>query len=249
MTKIIATGLAILLQFIYPIRGHNHNVVSTGINGTFFCTKHPTHLAGLVFWDGKMWGQFPSKETHRRGGLICYKDGTVEAGYFEVNKKAKSNPPVPGGNLLFNGKPVNWKDVKWAITGGGLFLIDGKPLTAREVSKKENLSSYITTHSSYSFILVHKDRKRVSLGVSKRGIPPASLARKWKENAYALLRLDGGSQTAYWIGRKPPKYVNNGVGWLMPSPSSNLKQDQKGNPQGILQPNQNHQAPSAKGSD
>jgi len=216
MTKIIATGLAALLCFIYPQKGLHVNQISSGVNGTFFCTRNPKYLAGLVFWDGKMYGQFPSSETHKRGGLICYKDGTVEAGYFEINKKPKTPAPIPGGNLLFNGKPVDWNKVKWAITGGGLFLLNGKPIPAREVSRKENLSTYITTHRSYSFILVHKDGKTLSLGVSKNGTTPAGLARQKQDKAYALLRLDGGSQTLSWVKSKPPKSLNNGVAFILP---------------------------------
>jgi len=98
------------------------------------------------------------------------------------------------------------------LAGGGLFLLDHYTFSAKEVSKKEHLSLYIVTHTSYAFILVHKDRKTVTLGVSKGGIPPALLARRCRGKYYALLRLDGGSATRYFFNSRRPEGVNNAIG-------------------------------------
>lgn len=202
MLKFVVTSVALSLLFVWK---ENRSIVTSGINGTFFSTKPPYHLASLVWWDGKLLGSFPSTEAHKRGGLICYKDGRVEAGYFSV----KNN------ELYWNGRKMNfWDEVKWAMTGGGLFLLDGRVFSAKEVSQTEGLSLYITTHRRYSFIAVHKDRRTITLGVSLGWGPPSLLARKFQNKYYAILRLDGGSQTAYWVKRKTPKFVHNGVAFL-----------------------------------
>lgn len=197
----LASGLALALVFASWHPPYNTSVVfSVAVNGTFYSTKSPYHLASLVYWDGKFLGAFPSTETKRRGGLVCYKTGLVEAGYFEV----------VGNKLVWNGKPPRWGEIKWAITGGGLFLLNGTPVVG--VGKKENLSTYIVTHPRYSYILVHLDRKRVTIGVS-RGEPPAALAKRLRGKYYALLRLDGGGATVSFRNKTIPKGVNNAVGF------------------------------------
>ena len=202
MIKELATALAVGLVFASVRPPCNaEQVFKVGINGVFYCTKS-RWLASLVWWDGRRLGEFPVKETPRRGGLVCHKDGTVEAGYFSVEK----------GVLKFNGRKIKPEDVKWAISGGGLFLLDGKVISSKEVRRLEGLSSYIVSHRSYSFILVHKDRKRVVLGVSVGGVPPAVLARRYAGKYYALLRLDGGGATTYFRNKKKPPYVNNAIG-------------------------------------
>lgn len=199
-----ATGLALELQFACRHPEHNtHLVFKFAVNGTFYNTRRPHNLASLVFWDGKKLGEFPKHSTRKRGGLVCYKSGTVEAGYFEVRKE----------KLMWNGAPPKWDDIKWAITGGGLFLLNGKPIGALTVSKTEQLSSYITTHPRYSYILVHKDRKTITIGISRQ-IPPATLAKQLANRYYALLRLDGGSATCLISSAKLPNGVHNIVGFV-----------------------------------
>jgi len=199
---VLAKGLAIALAFACWNPSHNTSLTfSVAINGVFYNTKHPRVLASFVFWDGKILGAFPSTETRRRGGLVCYKDGYVEAGYFTVNEK---------GELLWNGKKPSWEKVKWAISGGGLFLLDGKPV--RGVGRLENLSSYIVNHPRYSYILVHKDRRTVTIGVSN-GTPPYSLVKRFVGEYYAFLRLDGGGATASFRNRSIPRSVHNAIGF------------------------------------
>lgn len=201
--KLIATGLAVMLYFACWHPPYNTGVIfNAAVNGVFYNTRRPHNLASLVFWDGKFLGAFPATETKKRGGLVCYKDGTVEAGYFTVTKQG----------LMWNGAPPKWENIKWAISGGGLFLLDGKPLSARHVSSTEQLSTYITTHPRYAFILVHKDRKRVSIGIA-RNIQPSALAKQFAGKYYAMLRLDGGSATYYMFKAKIPKGVNNIIGF------------------------------------
>lgn len=200
MTK-VATGLALLLTFASWHPPHNTRYVfHAAVNGTFYSLRRPYHLASLVYWDGRMLGAFPSTATKRRGGIVCYKNGLVEAGYFTVEK----------GKLLWNGAPPRWGEIKWALTGGGLFLLDGNPV--RGVEKKENISPYITYHPRYSFLLVHKDRKTVTIGISG-GVPPYTLAKRLQGKYYAFLRLDGGSATTSFRHRSLPKGVNNAVGF------------------------------------
>lgn len=204
MLKFVVTGLALALTFIYSAGGlRPPTTPSAGINGTFYSTKPPYHLASLVYWDGKIYGAFPAAETDCRGGIVCYKDGTVSVGYFTVKK----------GELYFNGQKNKWDNVKWAITGGGLFLVDGKAMTAKEVSRKEKLSLYITRHTRYSFIAVHKDRRTVTLGVSLGWGAPEKLAKLYKDKYYAILRMDGGSQTRYWT-KFAPRRIHNGLAFL-----------------------------------
>lgn len=199
MLKFVATGLAIHLLLVVGF--HNREVVSSGVNGVFYNPQPPYGFASLVYWD-KMVGQFPSAATDCRGGLICYKDGRVEAGYFIVGKSNR---------LLWNGSELDWSNVKWAISGGGLFLWEEKVFSSCEVIRKEKLSPYIVNHRRYSFILVHKDRRTITLGVSVDYKSPAQLAPRWKKRYYAFLRLDGGSQTRWWTNRKPPKNLHNGL--------------------------------------
>lgn len=200
MLKEIVAGLAIALQFFcFRVGVHPPNSPTSGVNGTFFSTKPPYHLASLVYFNGKKYGEFPASETKRRGGLVCYKDGTVEAGYFTVEKDM----------LLWNGRKPEWDKIQWAVTGGGLFLLNGKVFGARDVRRLESLPSRVVYHTHYSFIAVHKDRKKITLGVSRGWGSPERLAKKYKDKYYAILRLDGGSQTAYWLHR-PPKHIHNG---------------------------------------
>ncbi|MEM0238423.1 MAG: hypothetical protein QXT00_02175 [Ignisphaera sp.] len=213
--KIIATGLAILLNFACWHPHYNTSTVFTyAVNGVFYSTKPPHNLASLVYWDGKFLGAFPATETARRGGLVCYKNGIVEAGYFTVER----------GELRWNGTRPNWQEIKWAITGGGLFLLDGKARTAAEVSRLERLSTYITTHKRYSFILVHKDRKRVTIGVAT-SVPPSALAKRFANTHYALLRLDGGSATWYGYETKLKTGVNNIVGFVRGGDKTNERHE------------------------
>lgn len=201
--KLVATGLALALQFACWHPPHNtHIVFSAAVNGVFYNTKRPHNLASLVYWDGKFLGAFPATDTRRRGGLVCYKSGVVEAGYFTVSKQG----------LLWNGAPPKWEDIQWAISGGGLFLLNGKVFSARQVSNTEQLSTYITTNPRYAFILVHRDRKRVSIGIATN-IQPSALAKQVANKYYAMLRLDGGSATYRMFGAKIPKGVNNVIGF------------------------------------
>jgi len=182
---------------------YNTDIAFTAaVNGVFYNTKSPHNLASFVFWQGKRLGEFPVTETKVRSALVCYSDGKVEVGYMEVKS----------GKYLFNGAPLDLTKVKYAFTGGGLFLWGDKTFTARQVARKENLSLYITTHPRYSAILVHKDKKTISLIVVS-GTPPSSLAKTLKGKYYALLRLDGGSATIAFKG-KMPKWVNNAVGFV-----------------------------------
>jgi hypothetical protein len=169
------------------------------INGVFFCTK-TNQLASLVWWQGKEIAPLPVGV--RRGGLVCYKDGSVEAGYFAWQ----------GNKLTFNGKEIKPDQVLWAISGGGLWLKDGRALRLKEVKQRETLDDRILTCKDFSFILVWKDRRKVTLGVSQDGASPERLARIYSGSFYALLRLDGGRETYYFRNRKKPRWVNNAIG-------------------------------------
>jgi hypothetical protein len=169
------------------------------VNGVFFCTK--THyLASLVWWHGKEIAPLPSGV--KRGGLVCYKNGVVEAGYFEWK----------GGKLTFNGKEIKPEGVLWAVSGGGLWVINGKALRLKEVKQRETLNDRILTCQDFSFILVWKDRRKVTLGISKGGATPERLARIYEGSFYAMLRLDGGRETYYFRNHRKPRWVNNAIG-------------------------------------
>jgi hypothetical protein len=168
-------------------------------NGVFFCTK-TNRLASLVWWHGKEIAPLPAGV--KRGGLVCYKDGSVEAGYWEWK----------GGKLTFNGKEIKLSEVLWAVSGGGLWLKDGRALSLNEVRRRETLNDRILTCRDFSFILVWKDRRRVTLGISKGGATPERLARVYSGSFYALLRLDGGRETFYFRNRRKPKWMNNAIG-------------------------------------
>lgn len=202
MLKFVAVGLALNLVFVCPPKGLGEGQRIWGVNGVFFSYRHGG-LASLVFWDGKMLGEFPTTAHRVLGGLVCYKDGRVEAGYWSWEK----------GKLLWQGREVDWGKVKWAISGGGLYLLDGQPVP--RVGQKEGFPPYITRHTIYSFILVHKDRRKLTLGVSKGWGTPHQLAVALRGRYFAFLRLDGGSSTKVVVG-KVGKGVHNAVGF--PSP-------------------------------
>jgi hypothetical protein len=169
------------------------------VNGVFFCTK-TNRLASLVWWHGKEIAPLPSGV--KRGGLVCYRNGYVEAGYWEWKS----------GKLTFNGKEIKPAEVLWAVSGGGLWLVNGRALSLKEVKRWETLNDRILTCRDFSFILVWKDRRKVTLGVSKDGATPERLARIYSGSFYALLRLDGGRETYYFRNRKKPRWVNNAIG-------------------------------------
>jgi hypothetical protein len=86
---------------------------SAAVNGVFFCPRRG-HLASLVWWHGKEIAPLPARV--RRGGLVCYRNGSIEAGYWEWK----------GGKLLFNGKEIKPSQTLWALSGGGLWVLDGR---------------------------------------------------------------------------------------------------------------------------
>jgi hypothetical protein len=172
---------------------------SAAVNGVFFCTK-TNRLASLVWWHGKEIAPLPSGV--KRGGLVCYRNGVVEAGYFAWRNE----------KVTFNGKEIKSNEVLWAVSGGGLWLIDGRALSKKEVRQRETLNERILTCRDFSFILVWKDRRRVTLGVSKGGATPEKLAQIYKGGFYAMLRLDGGRETFYFRNRRKPKWMNNAIG-------------------------------------
>jgi hypothetical protein len=133
---------------------------------------------------------------------VCYRNGSVEAGYWEWK----------GGKLLFNGKEIKPSQTLWALSGGGLWVKDGRALSLKEVKQRETLNDRILTCKDFSFIVIWKDRRRVTLGVSKGGATPAGLARLYGDSIYALLRLDGGRETYYFHNRRKPRWVNNAIG-------------------------------------
>jgi hypothetical protein len=169
------------------------------VNGVFFCTK-TGRLASLVWCHGKEIARLPARV--RRGGVVCYKSGFVEAGYWEWK----------GGKLLFNGKEIKPADVLWAISGGGLWVVNGRALSLNEVKQRETLNDRILTCRDFSFIVVWRDRRKVTLGVSKGGATPERLARVYSRSFYAMLRLDGGRATYYFRNRRKPVWVNNAIG-------------------------------------
>jgi hypothetical protein len=172
---------------------------SAAVNGVFFCTK-TGYLASLVWWHGKEIAPLPANV--RRGGLVCYRNGYVEAGYFEWK----------GGKVTFNGKVIKPNEVLWAISGGGLWVVNGRALSLREVKQRETLNDRILTCKDYAFFLVWKDRRKVTLGISKDGATPERLAQIYSGSFYAMLRLDGGRETFYFHNRRKPKWLNNAIG-------------------------------------
>jgi hypothetical protein len=196
----IVTALASALIIACSKPPVNTNLkFSAAVNGVFFCTK-TYQLASLVWWQGKEIAPLPAKV--RRGGLVCYRNGVVEAGYWEWKS----------GKLTFNGKEIKPAEVLWAVSGGGIWLVNGKALRLQEVKRRETLNDRILTCRDFSFILVWKDRRKVTLGISKEGATPERLARVYSGSFYALLRLDGGRETYYFRNRRKPKWVNNVVG-------------------------------------
>jgi hypothetical protein len=196
----IATALAtaIIIATSKPPANNNFKF-SAAINGVFFCPK-TGQLASLVWWHGREIAPLPA--VVRRGGLVCYKSGLVEAGYFEWK----------GNKVTFNGKEIKASDVLWAVSGGGLWVIDGRALSLNEVKQRETLNTRILTCRDFSFIVVWRDRRRVTLGVSKGWATPEKLGRLYGDSIYALLRLDGGRETFYFRNRKKPKWMNNAIG-------------------------------------
>jgi hypothetical protein len=200
MVSHIATAVASTLILSCSMPPVNLNLrFRAAVNGIFFCTK-TNRLASLVWWHGKEIAPLPTKV--RRGGLVCYRNGYVDAGYWEWK----------GGKLTFNGKEIKAADVLWAVSGGGLWLKDGRALRLQEVKRRETLNDRILTCRDFSFILVWKDRRKVTLGVSKSGATPERLARFYSGSFYAMLRLDGGRETYYFRNRRKPKWVNNAIG-------------------------------------
>jgi len=211
----IFTALALALTFATSKPPHNTEVkFAAGVNGTFFDRK-TGYLAGFLVVDGKKLGEFPIHSTKVRGGIVCLVSGNVLSGYFKVIE----------GKLYFSKSPMNYnhipenmrgirvdekflKQIRWAITGGGLFLLDGE--VVKNVGKKESLSNYIINHTKYSFILVHKDRRTITVGVSYK-VKPYDLAAQLRGKYSAFLRLDGGSSVTVFRGKKP-SFVNNAVG-------------------------------------
>jgi hypothetical protein len=196
----IATALAtaIIIATSKPPTNLNFKF-RAAVNGVFFCTK-TNRLASLVWWHGKEIAPLPAQI--RRGGLVCYRNGSVEAGYWEWK----------GGKLTFNGKEIKPEETLWALSGGGLWVVDGRALSKNEVKRRETLNERILTCRDFSFILVWKDRRRVTLGISKCGATPERLARLYGDSIYALLRLDGGRETYYFRKQKKPRWLNNAIG-------------------------------------
>ena len=193
-----AVATAIIIACSKPPTNINFKF-RAAVNGVFFCTK-TNRLASLVWWHGKEIAPLPFGV--RRGGLVCYRNGLVEAGYWEW-KNAK---------LVFNGKEIKPAEVVWAVSGGGLWVINGRALSLKEVKRRETLNDRILTCRDFLFILVWKDRRRVTLGVSKDGATPERLARIYEGSFYAMLRLDGGRATYYFRNRKKPQWLNNAIG-------------------------------------
>lgn len=212
----IFTAFAVALLFSCNKPPFNLDITySSAINGTFYDTKSG-YLAGLLIVDGKKIGEFPITSSKVRGGFVCFKSGYVEAGYFKVidnklyfsrNHLTYSHLPEKSRGTVVNDEFL--KQVKWAITGGGLFLLEGEPV--KRVGAKENLSSYIVNHKRYSALLLHKDKKTIT-GIIVRGIKPEELAKSLVGKYSALLRLDGGSSTTYFKNKKKPSWINNCVG-------------------------------------
>jgi hypothetical protein len=205
----IFTTFAILLNFATSKPPYNTNLkFSKATNGTFYDPK-TKYIASLLFVNGQFLGQFPIHSSKVRGGIACTKSGYILVGYFKIvnNKLYFSETPL----LTDDGIPCDtqfWNEIKWALTGGGLYLLHSKPV--RNVHKKENLSQYITKHPKYSFILVHQDMRTITIGISTK-TPPEKLAQKLQGKYFAMLRLDGGSSTKFFSGSLP-KSTNNAIG-------------------------------------
>lgn len=198
---IVASGNGKNMELTVPRRGINAQTVSSGVNGAFFDTK-TKNFASLLYFRGKWYWWYPDKRMKQVGGLVCYEDGKVAAGYFSLTQDNK---------LQFNGRPFTEKGVIWAVSGGGLYVVDGKLIPTSEVRRREKFSSRVYNHPFYSFIVVFKDGK-VGLGVSLGSGSPETVARKLlKEKGIVhFLRLDGGSSTKYWIKRRPPYTIHHG---------------------------------------
>jgi hypothetical protein len=196
----IATALAtaIIIATTKPPANVDYNFFAA-VNGVFFCPK-TGQLASLVWWHGKEIAPLPAQI--RRGGLVCYRNGSVEAGYWEWK----------GGKLLFNGKEIKPEETLWALSGGGLWVVNGQALSLKEVKQRETLNDRILTCKDFSFIVVWKDKRRLTLGVSKGGATPEGLARLYGDSIYSFLRLDGGRETYYFRNRRKPVWVNNAIG-------------------------------------
>jgi len=81
MFKHVVTCLAAALTFSSTSPPFQPNQpFKAAVNGVFYCTR-TGKLASLVWWEGKELGRLSVK---CRGGLVCTKEGTVLAGYFEV---------------------------------------------------------------------------------------------------------------------------------------------------------------------
>jgi len=187
------------LHIVYPRKGIGM-VRSSGVNGVFYDTK-TGRFASLLFIDGKWFNWYPDKRKKQIGGLLCRPDGTVLSGYFSLS---------PNNELLFNGQKVQQKDILWAMTGGGLYISNGKLIPTKEVKKREGWDDRILYHKHFSFLVIFKDG-RIGLGVSVGGSSPEAVARQLlKQGAVHFLRLDGGSSTTYWKDRIPPKWMHHG---------------------------------------
>ena len=205
----VFTALSLSLLFATEHPPYNTTLeFRAAINGTFYDTETDL-LASLLFVDGKRLGEFPVCSSKVRGGFVCLRSGEVLAGYFKVYKDRlyfSDNPLLNDIGLLCDEK--FWKEVKWAVTGGGLFLKDGK--VVKNVGKKERLDSYIVNHPKFSFLLLHNDRRTISGCISFKR-PPYEVAKAIEGKYSAMLRLDGGSSVIIFKGKKP-RWVNNAIG-------------------------------------
>ncbi len=209
---IVAIGRGEDVQITVPRKGIGVGVVSSGINGSFY--DPPTgRFASLLYFHGKWYSWYPNRRIPKLGGLVCYEDGRVVGGYFSLTKS---------NILLFNGKPFSEKGVLWALTGGGLYVLNGKLLPLRKVRQEEWFSDLrIYYHRHFSFIFVFREKSggvKVGLGVSKGFGSPERVAQ-YLSRKYSLLyflRLDGGSSTTYWRHRPPPNYIHHGFFFAHP---------------------------------
>lgn len=203
------TALALSVLFATQHPPYNTDLAfRVAINGTFYDAKTGS-LASLLFVDGKKLGEFPVQSTRVRGGFVCLVSGEVWAGYFKVYK----GKLYFSDNTLLNdvGIPCDehfWKITKWAVTGGGLFLMNGK--IVQGVGRREGLSSYIVNHPRFSFLLLHKDRKTIT-GCISTTRSPYEIAKMLEGKYLAMLRLDGGSSVIVFRGKKP-RWINNAIG-------------------------------------
>jgi hypothetical protein len=202
------TALALAVTFATSHPPYNENFsFASAINGTFYDTK-TGYLASLLFVDGKKIGEFPVTSTKVRGAFVCLKSGYVLVGYFKVIQgKLHFSTKTVGENGLICDENF-WKQVSWAVTGGGLFLLEGKAV--RNVRKREELPSRIVNLSRYSFLLLHNDEKTITGCVSYKH-SPYEVARALEGKYLAMLRLDGGSSVIVFKGKKP-RSVNNAIG-------------------------------------